>query len=107
MQNFAVHGKIYVLGSQNRIQLPKSCSSLIARSTAIFTLHSKIFMPRRKMPVKLTIVLMSAATFTTLTQIEVPLFLKPMVLLLPLQMAALGYVAWYWRDRSKVSPGDS
>ncbi|MEM6716492.1 MAG: hypothetical protein AAF622_15585 [Cyanobacteria bacterium P01_C01_bin.147] len=50
---------------------------------------------------------MSAATFTTLTQIEVPLFLKPMVLLLPLQMAALGYVAWYWRDRSKVSPGDS
>ncbi len=64
-------------------------------------------MPKRKLPVKLAIVLMSAATLSTLTQIEVPLFLKPMVLLLPLQIAALAYVLWYWRDRSNMSPGDS
>ncbi|NEQ47072.1 MAG: hypothetical protein F6K00_27430 [Leptolyngbya sp. SIOISBB] len=63
-------------------------------------------MPRRKMPIKLIVVLMSAATFSTLTQVEVPLFIKPMVLLLPLQIAAIAYVIWYWRDRSEASPGD-
>ena len=63
-------------------------------------------MPRRKLPLKLITVLLSAATFSALTQVEVPLFLKPMVLLLPLQTAAIAYVIWYWRDRSETAPGD-
>lgn len=64
-------------------------------------------MPRRQLPLKLTVVLMSAATFSTLTQLEMPFFLRPIVLLLPLQVAAIAYVVEYWRDRSAGTPSDS
>ncbi|WP_163685980.1 hypothetical protein [Leptolyngbya iicbica] len=43
---------------------------------------------------------MSTACLGTLSQVEVPLFAKPFLLLLPLQTAALAYVVWYWRERA-------
>jgi hypothetical protein len=64
-------------------------------------------MPRFNLPVKLGIILTSAACLGTLSQVEVPLFAKPFVLLLPLQTAALAYVIWYWRDRSHAIASDS
>ena len=48
------------------------------------------------------LVLLSAACLGTLSQVEVPLFAKPFVLLLPLQMAAIAYVLWYWRERREL-----
>ncbi|WP_039728525.1 hypothetical protein [Leptolyngbya iicbica] len=52
------------------------------------------------LPVNLVLVLMSTACLGTLSQVEVPLFAKPFLLLLPLQTAALAYVVWYWRERA-------
>ena len=56
-------------------------------------------MPRSNLSIKVGLVLLSAACLGTLGQVEVPLLAKPFVLLLPLQMAAIAYVLWYWRDR--------
>jgi len=64
-------------------------------------------MPRFNLPVKLGIILTSAACLGTLSQVEVPLLAKPFVLLLPLQTAALAYVIWYWRDRARALARDS
>jgi hypothetical protein len=39
-----------------------------------------------------------------IAQQEMPLLLKEAALMLPLQIAALLYVAWYWRDRQARRP---
>jgi len=59
----------------------------------------RIRMAKPKIALTLALVLSSAGGFGTLTQIEVPGLLKPALLLLPLQLAAIAYVIWYWRDR--------
>lgn len=49
------------------------------------------------------VALTSAGGFGTLAQVEVPWLLKPALYLLPLQVAAIAYVIWYWRDRDDAS----
>lgn len=57
-------------------------------------------MLKRRAPFNLALLLTSAATFGVLTQVDIALWLKPALLLLPLQAAAIAYVIWVWRDRN-------
>ncbi|MGF1458482.1 MAG: hypothetical protein ACFBSG_05585 [Leptolyngbyaceae cyanobacterium] len=54
----------------------------------------------RKVSVKITIVLISAACLGVIAQADVPLMMKPALLLLPLQVSAIAYVIWHWQRRT-------
>jgi len=52
----------------------------------------------RKLQLWLVCLVLGGTVLGTIGQLELPLLLKQWALLLPLQLAALGYVAWYWRQ---------
>jgi len=61
-------------------------------------------MVKPKLSLMMAVALVSATGFGTLAQVAIPLWLKPALLLLPLQIAAIAYVIWYWRDRPDPAP---
>ena len=58
-------------------------------------------MKGRKIPFVIGLVLLSSTGGAAIAQTELPFLLKEAALMLPLQIAALGYVAWYWRNRNR------
>ncbi|MEM9769038.1 MAG: hypothetical protein AAF892_14310 [Cyanobacteria bacterium P01_D01_bin.71] len=60
-------------------------------------------MLKRRAPINIALLLSSAATFGVLTQVDIAPWLKPALLLLPLQVVAIAYVIWVWRDRSATA----
>mgnify|MGYP001797975078 FL=1 len=58
-------------------------------------------MKGRKIPFVIGLVLLSSTGGAAIAQTELPFLLKEAALMLPLQIAALSYVAWYWRNRNR------
>lgn len=59
-------------------------------------------MLRPILPIKMALLLVSTASLSTLAQMDAPLLVKPLLLLLPLQIFAVVYVVWHWRERSRL-----
>ncbi|HEY9889838.1 MAG TPA: hypothetical protein V6D02_15635 [Candidatus Obscuribacterales bacterium] len=56
-------------------------------------------MKGRKISGLTLLIITGGAGLGAIAHTDLPWLLKEAALLLPLQVAALAYVAWYWRDR--------
>ncbi len=61
-------------------------------------------MNKKKLPFWLMWMTLGGAVLSSIAQLDLPILLKEMSLMLPLQIAAFGYVIWYWRDRPTPRP---